>query len=102
MSNDYFKDIRDIISSLQSLNKQEIESIRLEVDRIIRFNVIDEVVVSRAFDRMLSLEFICEKDIKDMYFKLLKYCDTFDENLSHDYLVFYCEKFGCEEEVKKL
>lgn len=52
---------------------------------------------------MLSIEFIAEEDIKEIYYKLLNYTKKIDDKLSEDYEKFFIEQFkDIDEEDEEL
>ena len=71
------------------------------IDEIIKFKISDENSISQVFDRMLSLEFINEEVLKELYFKLLNYTKNINKELCEDYKEIYQEK-NIKDDIKVL
>ena len=87
-----------LFKELNKLNKREIANISDLVDEIIRYKYNDTNKIGLVFDRMLSIEFIEEDDIKEPYYKLINYAKKIDPELSKDYEKFFIEKFSEDDE----
>lgn len=91
MADDSFKEIISLFQQINKLAKQELKAIMNTVSFIMKSRCEDEELISYTFDRMLSLLFFYEDDIKDLYDKLLQYTSTFNQGLSNDYQKIYEE-----------
>jgi len=98
MNEKNYKIIKDMFKTLERMNKREIEEISELVDDVIIYKITNENTIGHVFDKMLSLEFIEENDIKKIYYKLLNYSKAFNKELSDDYENFFIEKFSDDEE----
>ena len=58
------KEISNLIGMIYEMNKKKLNEVAGFVNDIIKYNYNDENAMSHVFDRMLSIEFIGEKDLK--------------------------------------
>ena len=96
-----FKELIDLIKLAYKLEKIEMKESSKLVDEIIEYKIEDENIISRVFDKMLSIAFTSLDDIKEIYYKLLKYTMTFNKELSNDYEEIFIDNFK-ELDDKKL
>ena len=81
-----------MILYISELNKKELEKLEKIVDRVIKWKIKDERTISMVFDQLLSVVFVDENELKRLYYKLLNYTKTFDEELSNDYEEIFLEQ----------
>ena len=96
MKDTSLKELKDMIIYVAELNKKELIKYTKIVNEIIESNITDEDIISRVFDQLLSLVFVDELLLKELYYKLLNYTKVFNEELSTDYEEIYKEQY--EEE----
>ena len=94
----FFNELKELVEVINRSNRHEIDELEELVDEIVKYKYEDEKTISCVFDRMLSIEFVAEEDLKGMYYKLLKYTGKIDRELSRDYEQFFIEKFADNEE----
>ena len=88
-----YSDIKSLIEKANLITQIEIkESINL-VNQIINSKNRNEEFISRVFDKMLSMGFVSEEEIKDIYFRLISYTKSFNSELSKDYERIFIEQF---------
>jgi len=75
------------------MEQREIEESVQLVEDIIRHQYKDERIISCVFDKMLSIVFVNEEDIKDIYYKFINYTKKFDKELAKDYEEIFIEHF---------
>ena len=95
MKND-FQEIKKLINELIEISGKQLDSLSEEVEEIIKYHVTSEYIISKLFDSILSLSFA---KVKSLFYKLLNYCYTFNNNLASDYENIYKEYY-CDEEIK--
>lgn len=93
MEDKNFEELKQLAKLINSMEKRSIEESSELVDNIIEYKNHDEKVISRTFDKMLSIAFATAEDIKDIYYKLLNYTKGFNEELSKDYEEIFIEHF---------
>lgn len=93
MNNEIFNEFIDIAKSIMVIEQKEIEDASKLVREIIVYNNKDTKTISYVFDKMLSIAFASEEDIKDIYYKLLNYVKNFNPELSKDYELIFIEQF---------
>ena len=98
MMNDNKDELMNLIEIISDMNVRELSDVSELVDEIVKYKYQDEHSISCVFDRMLSIEFIDEYNLKKPYYKLLKYARKIDNDLADDYEKFFIEKFTDEEE----
>ena len=98
MKNELCGEIKDLVQVINKMNKKELEEVDGLVNNIIKYKHEDENLMSHVYDRMLSIEFIDEKNLKRTYYKLLKYTKKFNKELADDYEKFFIEKFIEDDE----
>ena len=92
MENNNLDDLMNIMREIITLNEKELKKLKESVDRLINAKIKDEDIISLVFDRMLSLVFIDENELKTIYYKLLNYTKSFNEELSKDYEEIYIDQ----------
>lgn len=103
MEDKAYKELKELAIVLKNKEQRDIEDSAELVDSIIKYKIKDERIISGAFDKMLSIEFIAEEDIKEIYYKLLNYTKKIDDKLSEDYEKFFIEQFkDIDEEDEEL
>ena len=85
-------ELKHMILYISELNEQEFKKYEKAVDRLIKWNIKDEITISSVFDQLLSLVFVDEDKLKEVYYKLLNYTKNFDEELSSDYEEIFIEQ----------
>ena len=98
MLNDDNDELMNLIEIISDMNARELSDVNELVDEIVKYKYQDEHSISCVFDRMLSIEFIDEDNLKKPYYKLLKYAKKIDKDLVDDYEKFFIEKFTNDEE----
>ena len=98
MKND-FQEIKKLINDLIEISGKQLDSLSEEVEEIIKYHVTSEYIISKLFDSILSLSFAKDEEVKNLFYKLLNYCYTFNSNLASDYENIYKEYY-CDEEIK--
>ncbi len=88
-----YEALKEMVQIIQRMNKTEIEEIEELVDDIIKYKNKDESTISSVFDKMLSMVFVAEEDLKETYYKLVNYTKKFNKELSKDYEEFFIEQF---------
>ena len=96
--NDNEDGLTNLIEIISDMNVRELSDVNELVDEIVKYKYQDEHSISCVFDRMLSIEFIDEDNLKKPYYKLLKYARKIDKALADDYEKFFIEKFMDDEE----
>ncbi len=99
MEDKHYEKIKELIQSIRETGKEELEESSELIDVIIKNKITNERAISSIFDKMLSIEFIEEDELKETYYRLLKYCKKFNKKLSDDYEQFFIEKFDDSEEI---
>ena len=59
------KKIKDLALIINEIDKREIDESEEVIDDIIRYKLEDENIISQAFDKMLSIAFASENEIKE-------------------------------------
>lgn len=98
MKND-FQEIKKLINDLIEISSKQLDSLSEEVEEIIKYHVTSEYIISKLFDSILSLSFAKDEEVKNLFYKLLNYCYTFNNNLASDYENIYKE-YCCDEDIK--
>lgn len=93
MNNENFKELVDMFKIVNQMEQREIEESSQLVEDIILYQYKDERIISDVFDKMLSIAFASEEDIKYIYYKLLNYTKEFDKELAKDYEEIFIEHF---------
>lgn len=96
--NDNKDALTNLIEIISDMNVRELSDVNELVDEIVKYKYQDEHSISCVFDRMLSIEFIDEDNLKEPYYKLLKYARKIDRALADDYEKFFIEKIMDDEE----
>ena len=97
------KELKELAIVLKNMEQRDIEDSAELVDSIIKYKIKDERIISGAFDKMLSIAFATEEDIKEIYYKLLNYTKKIDKELSEDYEKFFINEFkDIDEEDEEL
>lgn len=100
MKND-FQEIRKLINDLIEISGKQLDSLSEEVEEIIKYHVTSEYTISKLFDSILSLSFAKDEEVKSLFYKLLNYCYSFNDDLASDYENIYKEYY-CEEDIKTM
>lgn len=98
MKND-FQEIKKLINDLIEISSKQLDILSEEVEEIIKYHVTSEYTISKLFDSILSLPFAKDEEVKSLFYKLLNYCYTFNNNLASDYENIYKEYY-CDEDIK--
>lgn len=98
MKND-FQEIKKLINDLIEISSKQLDSLSEEVEEIIKYHVTSEHTISKLFDSILSLPFAKDEEVKNLFYKLLNYCYTFNNSLALDYENIYKEYY-CDEDNK--
>ena len=98
MKND-FQEIKKLINDLIEISGKQLDSLSEEVEEIIKYHVTSEHTISKLFDSILSLPFAKDEEVKNLFYKLLNYCYTFNNSLALDYENIYKEYY-CDEDIK--
>lgn len=95
-------DIKELVEVIEKINERQIWESKELVDDIIKYKYEDEETISMVFDKMLSIGFAAEYDIKQIYYNLLNYVKKFNKELSEDYEKIFIEQFQelAEEELE--
>lgn len=94
-----FQEIKELINDLIEISGKQLDSLSEEVEEIIKYHVTSEYIISKLFDSILSLPFVKDEEAKNLFYKLLNYCYTFNNSLASDYENIYKEYY-CDEEIK--
>ncbi len=98
MNDEYYNEFVDIAKIINIIEEREIEESAELVDEIIKYRYKDEKTISMVFDKILSIGFATEEEIKDIYYKLLNYTKEFNKKLSEDYEEIFIENFKSIDE----
>lgn len=71
---------------------EDLNKITKVVDRLIEWKIQDEHTISMVFEQLISLMYIAEEKLKNLYYKLLNYTRKFNEELSIDYEEIYLDQ----------
>lgn len=82
---------KGIIDSVIFYTNVEFNSLIHLIENVIESNTTDENIISNIYDRILSLVFIEEDEIKQVFYKLYTYTITFNKELSNDYKMVFLE-----------
>ena len=98
MEDKELNELKHMILYISELNKKELEKLNKVVDRLIKWKIQDEQTISMVFDQLLSIIFVDIEKLQIIYYKLLNYTKTFNEELSNDYEEFFIEYLLEQEE----
>ena len=98
MKND-FQEIKKLINDLIEISSKQLDILSDEVEEIIKYHVTSEYTISKLFDSILSLLFADDEEVKSLFYKLLNYFYTFNNDLASDYENIYKEYY-CDEDIK--
>lgn len=98
MKND-FQEIKELINELIEIYSKQLNNLNKEVEKIIKYHITNEQTISKLFDSILSLPFANDEEAKSLFYKLLNYCYTFNNDLASDYENIYKEYY-CDEDIK--
>lgn len=98
MNDEYYNKFVDIAKIINKIEEREIEESAELVEEIIKYRYKDEKTISMVFDKILSIGFATEEDIKGIYYKLLNYTKEFNKKLSEDYEEIFIENFKSIDE----
>ena len=73
MEDKTFEGIKELAIALKNMGQRDIEESAELVDDIIKYKIKAERTISETFDKMLSIPFAAEEEIKGIYYKLLNY-----------------------------
>ena len=90
---------KDIVESAMYFTKIEYNDLIILIDKIINSKTKDENILSSIYDRILSLVFIGDNEIKSLFYKLNNYTKTFNKELSDDYENIFLEQFYQDNEL---
>ena len=103
MEDKAYKELKELAIVLKNMEQRDIEDSAELLDNIIKYKIKDERIISGAFDKMLSIAFATEEDIKEIYYKLLNYTKKIDKELSKDYEEIFINEFkDIDEEDEEL
>lgn len=97
-----YVELKNLVKLIERNNKNELSDIEFDIDEIIGNRITEENIISKIFDRMLSIVFIAREDLEPTYYKLLNYCREFDEKLSDDYDEIFKEQYTDDESEEDL
>jgi len=63
------------------------------IDLIIQCKIVDDNIIVKMFDSLLSLVFVDEVELHNVYYKLLDYTNSFNSELCKDYESIFLEQF---------
>jgi hypothetical protein len=89
-------DIESIVKELNALSKSNLEIFTNIVDDIIKSNSKDEKYIELTLDRLLDFCFDDENVL--LYKKLCRYYLTINQKATEDYVKFYFEMYGEEDD----
>lgn len=98
MKND-FQEIKKLKNDLIEISSKQLDRLSEEVEEIIKYHVTSEHTISKLFDSILSLPFAKDEEVKNLFYKLLNYCYSFNNDLASDYENIYKEYY-CGEDIK--
>ena len=79
------KELNDTFKALIELSDKETEEVKNVIDEIIEYKIQDEEIISRLFDRILSIAFIEDDKKRGIFYKLSNYIRKFNKKLADDY-----------------
>lgn len=79
------KELNDAFKALIELSDKETEEVKNVIDEIIEYKIQDEEIISRLFDRILSIVFIEDDKKRGTFYKLSNYTRKFNKKLADDY-----------------
>ena len=91
-------EIEELINSIIYSNKIEYRNLVIFINNIINSKTTDENIISKIYDRILSLVFINDIDIKSLFYTLYNYTKTFNKQLSDDYEIIFLDYFKEDNE----
>ena len=81
----YEKELNDAFKILIESSKKEVEEVKNIINEIIKYKIQDEEIISRLFDRILSIVFIEDDKKRKIFHRLSSYIRKFNKELADDY-----------------
>ena len=82
-------EINSFLSDLVFYQNMNLVNVQEQVNNIIKYNIIDDKIIEKAFDSILDLAFWYGDEINCLFYKLFYFYKNVDIDVSNDYESYY-------------